>query len=74
VKRVRERTRKQIQKYVTGTFSPGLRVEVSRRIREEFENGRDYYVMHGREIQLPRRPFGRPSADMLRWHNDEVFR
>ena len=60
------------QGYVTVT--PGLRVEVSRRIREEFENGRDYYAMHGRRVELPRRPFDRPSADMLRWHNDKVFR
>ncbi len=30
------------------TVTPELRFEVSRRIKEEFENGRDYYALHGR--------------------------
>ena len=30
------------------TVTPDLRVEVSRRIREEYENGRDYYALRGR--------------------------
>jgi putative restriction endonuclease len=30
------------------TVTPQLRFEVSRRIKEEFENGRDYYALHGR--------------------------
>ncbi|TMB25813.1 MAG: hypothetical protein E6J62_21095 [Deltaproteobacteria bacterium] len=35
--------------YVTVTSD--ARLEVSRRIREEFENGRDYYALHGRRYR-----------------------
>ena len=35
------------------TVTPELRFEVSRRIKEEFENGRDYYALHGRSVCVP---------------------
>ena len=39
------------------TVTPEHRVEVSRRIREEFENGRDYYALHGQPLKtLPALP------------------
>ena len=56
------------------TVTPEYRVEVSKRIRQEFNNGADYYAMHGRPIHLPGIEQLRPSADALRWHNDVVFR
>lgn len=56
------------------TVTPEYRLEVSRRIRDEFHNGKDYYAMHGSTIRLPMKPQGRPSADYLRWHNEHVFR
>lgn len=56
------------------TVTPEHRLEVSRRIREEFENGRDYYAMQGHELQVPRDPRRRPGADFLRWHNEHCFR
>jgi len=34
------------------TVSPDLRFVVSRRIREEFENGRDYYARNGSGLAL----------------------
>jgi putative restriction endonuclease len=54
--------------------TPDYRFEVSRRIREEFENGRDYYAFHGRPIQLPAVDARHPDPDLLRWHNEHVFR
>ena len=33
------------------TVTPDLRFEVSRRIREEFDNGRHYYALHGHKIE-----------------------
>ena len=51
-----------------------MRFEVSARIREEFENGRDYYGLHGREIAVPDDVRRRPSGEALAWHNDAVFR
>lgn len=56
------------------TVSPEFRIEVSRRIKEEFENGRDYYKFHGTEMRMPRIPDMKPDAFALLWHNEEVFR
>jgi putative restriction endonuclease len=56
------------------TVTPAMRFEVSGRIREEFENGRDYYGLHGREIELPDDLIRRPEPAALRWHNEAVFR
>jgi len=47
-----------------------LKVVVSPRIREEFENGRDYYQLHGRAIRLPRDASGSPSREYLAFHNN----
>ena len=55
------------------TVTPERRLEVSRRIREEFENGRDYYALHGRELRPPADPTATPDATALRWHNEAVF-
>jgi putative restriction endonuclease len=51
----------------------GYHFEVSRRIKEEFENGRDYYALHGSEIRLPRKAADRPAAAALFWHNEERY-
>jgi putative restriction endonuclease len=56
------------------TVTPDLRFEVSRRIREEFENGRHYYELHGQEIVAPTDAMRRPDRGALEWHNVEVFR
>jgi putative restriction endonuclease len=58
--------------YVTVTRD--LRVEVSHRIREDFENGEHYYAMHGRELAVvPRRRHDRPSSEFVEWHNQRRF-
>lgn len=56
------------------TISPDYRFEVSRRIRDEFENGRDYYAMHGKSLYLPIQEKLRPANEFITWHNDNVFR
>jgi len=55
------------------TVTPTLDLEVSRRIREDFENGRHYYALHGEPVRAPAEPGERPSAEFLRWHNEEAF-
>jgi putative restriction endonuclease len=50
-----------------------LRVMISNRIREEFENGRDYYHLHGRAVRVPRETDCVPSREYLSFHNN-VFR
>lgn len=56
------------------TVTPDLRFEVSRRIREEFDNGRHYYALHGQEVRPPLLPGQRPDPGTLSWHNERVFR
>lgn len=56
------------------TVTPDLHFEVSRRIKEEFENGRDYYALHGRHIYVPKENAYEPDRSVLRWHNDYCFR
>jgi putative restriction endonuclease len=54
--------------YLTVTLD--YRVEVSRRIREEFENGRHYYALHGQSLAvLPRHEGSRPAPEFLQWHH-----
>jgi putative restriction endonuclease len=56
------------------TVTPDLLFEVSRRIREEFDNGRHYYELHGQSIREPDDPSLRPDPAALNWHNEHVFR
>ena len=56
------------------TVAPSFHFEVSRSIRDEFENGRDYYALHGTQIQLPSQLDKRPERGALTWHNENVFR
>ena len=55
-------------------ITPDLAFEVSGRIREEFDNGRLYYDLHGRRIAAPENPLRRPDLAALAWHNETVFR
>jgi putative restriction endonuclease len=55
------------------TVTPQLRFEVSRRIREEFDNGKHYYELHGQEIATPDDPLMLPDHAALDWHNEQRF-
>jgi putative restriction endonuclease len=57
------------------TVTPELRVEVSPRLREEWDNGREYYGYHGKSLVVTPAPStDRPAAEFLRWHNENRFR
>jgi putative restriction endonuclease len=56
------------------TVTPDLHFEVSRRIKEEFENGRHYYELHGKPIRPPDDALSRPDPQALRWHNEHAYR
>lgn len=57
--------------YVTVTTD--LRFEVSKRIKEEFENGRDYYDLSGKRIDVPENYIFQPAIQFLTWHNENVY-
>ncbi len=56
------------------TVTPDHRIRVSRRLRDDFDNGAYYLQFEGNEIWLPRDPRDRPDADFLGWHADVVYR
>lgn len=56
------------------TVTTDHRVEASRRLKEEFDNGEEYYRMHGSKLKiLPKERNERPLPQFLQWHNDNVF-
>lgn len=56
------------------TVSSDFHVEVSRRLKDEFDNGKEYYALQGKTILLPGNPAFRPSPEQLNWHNEHVYR
>jgi putative restriction endonuclease len=56
------------------TVTPDYRVEVSHCLKDEFDNGKEYYALQGRNIVLPESPVFRPSEEQLIWHNENVYR
>lgn len=57
------------------TITPALRLEVSRRLKAEWENGREYYAYHGKELTCrPADSANLPAKEYLRWHNKNAFK
>jgi putative restriction endonuclease len=59
------------QGYVS--IGPSNRLEVSERLRADYNNGRTYYPLHGNNVALPHVETERPDPDLLRWHYENVF-
>jgi len=56
------------------TLTSDLHIEVSNRIKEEFENGREYYALHGQQLRsLPSTQHDCPSQDFIGYHNENIF-
>jgi putative restriction endonuclease len=56
------------------TVTPDYRLEVSHRLKEEFDNGEHYFQMRGISLTLPDKTLHRPSRDALEWHATNVFK
>ena len=57
------------------TVTPEYKIEVSKKIKEEFNNGKHYYAFHGKELQsLPHLNQDKPSLDFVRWHNENIYK
>lgn len=50
------------------------KIVVSDRIKVEYENGREYYKLRGRELDIPSNPMAIPSVENLTYHAEHVFR
>lgn len=55
------------------TITPDHRFQVSRRLKDDFDNGEPYYNIQGRQIWVPQSHQNRPNSELLEWHGDEVF-
>lgn len=57
------------------TITKDYKTEVSNRIKVEFENGKEYYQFHGKELLfLPTKSSDRPQVKFVEWHNENVFK
>ena len=57
------------------TVTPELKLEVSPRLKEEWQNGREYYAHHGRELTYqPTEAMSLPGKEYLQWHNENRFK
>jgi putative restriction endonuclease len=56
------------------TVTPEYRVEASRRMKEDFNDGENYLRLHGSRVRVPRREEERPRREVLVWHNETKFR
>lgn len=56
------------------TIDQDYRVDVSKRLHEDYGNGKDYYKYHGQRLLiLPDKTVQLPSKEYLEWHNENVF-
>jgi putative restriction endonuclease len=49
------------------------RFVVSRRLKEDFDNGKHYYDLHGTALRPPTIPTAAPAAEALTWHRESRF-
>jgi len=56
------------------TIDPSYRSRASRALRNDFDNGEEYFALDGRPVSVPHDPALRPSREFLEWHGDTVFR
>jgi putative restriction endonuclease len=55
------------------TIDEERRLVVGRRLRDDFENGKTYYALHGRRLDVPKQAAHQPAADAIAWHRNEAF-
>lgn len=56
------------------TVSENLNIEVSKRIKQDYGNGKEYYAFQGKRIiEIPEKVIDRPSTEFLQWHNENVY-
>jgi len=55
---------------VTGDYF----IEVSKKIKENYGNGKEYYAFHGKQLSnMPDAPIDKPAKDFLQWHNENIY-
>jgi putative restriction endonuclease len=55
------------------TIGADCRLEVSQRLRADFENGRSYYPFHGQRLRYPDHRDDLPRQEYIDWHRENVY-
>ena len=55
------------------TVAPDYKLHVSKRLKDDFNNGKYYYQFDKTELWLPHNASERPNREFLEWHADTVF-
>jgi len=57
------------------TVTDEYKIEISKRIKEEFQNGKEYYKFHGTVLNnIPTREIDKPNKSFINWHNSTVYK
>lgn len=56
------------------TVTPDHHFRVSSRLRDEWQNGRVYYELDGRQVWMPQDALCWPNREALEWHADTRFK
>ncbi len=57
------------------TINPDFVIEVSKRLNEDYGNGKDYYKFHGSKLQImPSSSIELPSQEYIMWHNEHCYK
>ena len=57
------------------TITNDFKIEISSRIKEEFQNGKEYYRYHGNDLLiLPNREIDKPNKSFIDWHNTNIYK
>ena len=57
------------------TITNEFKIEISSRIKEEYQNGKEYYKYHGSDLLiLPNREMDKPNERYIDWHNTNIYK
>ena len=56
------------------SVTPERKVLVSRKLKDDFDNGEPYLPLAGYQIHVPDGEAEQPAKEFLEWHVDSVFR
>lgn len=57
------------------TITKKYNIEISSRLKEDFDNGEEYFKYHGKPlIEIPEKEINKPSKKFIEWHNENLFK
>ena len=56
------------------TVTPDHRFRASRKLKDDFHNGEEYFRLQGNSIWLPKNSDFQPKREFLEWHSDTIFK